>query len=332
MSDKRLSNRRTFPSRAAPDMSPALKSVHWRSSASRQQHEDSLEKRNTGRESVSEPENQRVWFRYEEEVSFTRWEARELMSSSAKTSWRFVWQRDNHVQHWKSLRLIWLVALSLYEGTDHLWSFIGHFWRSFNKVLSYYQDWNLIWIVPKGVEALWVLLVVTETNGTEASRIQTLIKINSEKILNPASWGFVIHLEQERQKIKTRTRETQLNISDMNAAILWWWRHYSQSLCSSDAARPIRSQSQLSIITSPPVSTSSDNWFKPNWSETREQTSERWERAERTETALLTFLTCTAASHQGAIQLIWLHFWEPKCRPSLLSTDQQRCLYTSTST
>ena len=49
---------------------------------------------------------------------------------------------------------------------------------------------------------------------------------------------------------------------------------------------PIRSQSQLSIMTSQPVFISSNNWFKPNWSETLEQTSETWERPEMTETSL----------------------------------------------
>ena len=29
------------------------------------------------------------------------------------------------------------------------------------------------------------------------------------------------------------------------------------------------------------------------------------------------FMTCSAASHQGAITTFWLHFWEPPWRPSL---------------
>ena len=74
---------------------------------------------------------------------------------------------------------------------------------------------------------------------------------------------------------------------------MWKWREMTRTrpirsqcqLSIRSQSQSIRSQCQLSIIRSQPVLISSNNWFNPNWSETREQTSEREERAETTGTS-----------------------------------------------
>ena len=37
------------------------------------------------------------------------------------------------------------------------------------------------------------------------------------------------------------------------------------------------------------------------------------------------FMTCTAASHQGVIEMFWLQFWEQSCHPSLNTVYRTNC-------